>query len=88
MSARPDLSACLDGQPFEVRVTPRASRNAVAVTPGDPPAIRVRVTAAPERGRANAAVIKLLAKALGVPRSRLELLRGATGRDKTFRVRD
>jgi uncharacterized protein (TIGR00251 family) len=71
------------GAEISVRVTPRASRNLVGVEEG---AIRVRVTAVPEDGKANAAVIKLLAKALGVPKSRLALIRGETARDKVFRV--
>ena len=48
--------------------------------------IRVTVTVVPEDGKANAAVIKLLAKALGVAKSRLVLVRGATSRDKLFRI--
>ena len=71
------------GQQIAVRVTPRASRNAVIV---DGAAIRVTVTTVPEDGKANAAVIKLLAKALGVAKSRLVLVRGATSRDKLFRI--
>ena len=71
------------GTEIAVRVTPRASRNAVLV---DGDAIRVSVTTVPEDGKANAAVVKLLAKALGVAKSRLELLRGATARDKLFRL--
>ena len=42
----------------------------------------------PEGGKANAAVQKLLAKALGIAKSRLVLVRGATARDKVFRVED
>ena len=71
------------GAEIAVRVTPRASRNAVLL---DGDTIRVLVTVVPEDGKANAAVVKLLAKALGVAKSRLELLRGATGRDKLFRL--
>jgi len=71
------------GAEIAVRVTPRASRNAVEQT-GD--GLRVRVTTAPEGGKANAAVIKLLAAALGVPPSALTLTRGATSRDKVFRL--
>ncbi|WP_199260054.1 DUF167 domain-containing protein [Paracoccus binzhouensis] len=71
------------GAEIAVRVTPRASRNAVIL---DGEAIRVTVTAVPEDGKANAAVVKLLAKALGVAKSRLVLLRGATARDKLFRL--
>ena len=48
--------------------------------------MRIRVTAAPEAGRANRAVIGLLADTLGVPRSSIELVKGAAARDKLFRV--
>ncbi|MDT1062909.1 DUF167 domain-containing protein [Paracoccus sp. CPCC 101403] len=71
------------GAEIAVRVTPRASRNAVIV---EDRAIRVYVTVVPEDGKANTAVVKLLAKALGIARSRLVLVRGATSRDKLFRV--
>ncbi|REF67224.1 MULTISPECIES: DUF167 domain-containing protein [Paracoccus] len=71
------------GAEIAVRVTPRASRNAVIL---DGEAIRVAVTVVPEDGKANAAVVKLLAKALGVAKSRLVLVRGATARDKLFRI--
>lgn len=71
------------GAEIAVRVTPRASRNAVLV---DGEMLRVTVTVVPEDGKANAAVSKLLAKALGIAKSRLVLIRGATSRDKVFRV--
>ncbi|WP_313350026.1 DUF167 domain-containing protein [Paracoccus sp. (in: a-proteobacteria)] len=71
------------GAQIAVRVTPRASRNAV-LAGGE--VIRVTVTTVPEDGKANAAVVKLLAKALGVAKSRLVLVRGATSRDKLFRI--
>jgi uncharacterized protein YggU (UPF0235/DUF167 family) len=47
---------------------------------------KVRVTAAAERGRANEAVIALLASTLAVPRARVTLQSGGTSRDKTFVV--
>lgn len=71
------------GAEIAVRVTPRASRNAVVVEGG---AIRVYVTVVPEGGKATAAVVKLLAAALGVAKSRLTLVRGETARDKIFRL--
>ena len=71
------------GTEIAVRVTPRAARNAVLL---DGDMIRVTVTVVPEDGKANAAVIKLLAKALGVAKSRLVLVRGASSRDKLFRI--
>ncbi len=48
--------------------------------------LRLRVTAAPQDGEANHAVIGLLARALGVAPSRVALVRGATTRDKLFRI--
>ncbi len=71
------------GTQLAVRVTPRAARNAVEETAAG---LRVSVTAPPEGGKANAAVTKLLAGALGVAKSRLTLLGGATSRDKVFRI--
>lgn len=71
------------GTEIAVRVTPKASRNAV-VQDGD--GLRVYVTVVPEGGKANAAVAKLLAKTLGIAKSRLTLVRGQTARDKVFRV--
>ena len=80
-----DLSRLAEpGTEIAVRVTPKASRNAVVVDEDD--AIRVYVTTVPEDGKATAAVQKLLAKAVGVAKSRLELIRGQTSRDKVFRV--
>ncbi|WP_372887217.1 DUF167 domain-containing protein [Shimia sp.] len=73
------------GAEIAVRVTPRASRNAIR---RDADRIRVYVTTAPEGGKANAAVTRLLAGALGIPKSRLLLLRGHGARDKLFRVAD
>ena len=71
------------GTEFSVRVTPKAARNAIVVEDGT---IRVYTTTVPEDGKATDAVIKLLAKSLGVAKSRLTLLRGATSRDKQFRL--
>ncbi|WP_428549041.1 DUF167 domain-containing protein [Profundibacter sp.] len=68
---------------ISVRVTPKASRNRITVEDGN---IRVYVTTVPEGGKATKEVAKLLAKALGVPKTRLTLIRGATSRDKVFRI--
>lgn len=73
----------IPGAVFALRVTPKARRNEIAV---DGEKIRVHVTAAPENGKANEAVVKLLAKSLGVAKSRLVLVWGATSRDKLFRL--
>jgi uncharacterized protein len=71
------------GAEIAVRVTPKASRDRIV---GEDGAIRVYVTVVPEDGKANEAVVCLLAKALGVAKTRLTLLRGATARDKVFRL--
>ncbi len=71
------------GAEFAVRVTPRARRAGVTLENGE---WRIAVTAPPEDGRANAAVAEALAHALGVAKGRLVLLRGATARDKVFRL--
>jgi uncharacterized protein YggU (UPF0235/DUF167 family) len=71
------------GTEIAVRVTPGASRNAVERVEGG---WRVATTAVPENGKATAAAAKLLAKRLGIPKSQLVLIRGASSRDKVFRV--
>ena len=69
---------------FEVRVAPRASRNRiVGVQEG---ALKVALTAPPVDGAANEALKKLLAKAVGVAKSDVEILRGDRGRIKVLRV--
>lgn len=79
-----DLSRlAVEGAEIAVRVTPKASRDRILV---EDDAIRVYVTTVPEDGKANKAVVKLLSKALGVPKTRLDLIRGATSRDKVFRI--
>lgn len=71
------------GREIAVRVTPKASRNDVVV---ESDGLRVAATTVPEDGKANRAVVKRVANALGIAKSRLTLVRGATSRDKTFRV--
>lgn len=63
-----------------VRVVPRASRNAVG--PYEAGVLRVRVTAAPVDGKANVAVCKLLADALGIPKRAVRVVSGETARTK------
>ena len=79
---REAILALVDDQGrLAVRAAPNASADAILLPEGDD-ALRIRVTAPPEDGRANEAILALLAKALGQPRSSLTLLRGATGREK------
>lgn len=78
-----------EGLQIAVRVTPKAGRNALAGARLDAAggaALQVRVTAVPEKGKANAAVRRLLAKALGVAPGSLDLLAGETDRNKLWRL--
>jgi len=65
-----------------LKVSPKASRDALIGWRGE--VLKVAVTAAPERGKANAAVMRLLAAATGLPRSVISLLHGAASPDKTL----
>jgi uncharacterized protein (TIGR00251 family) len=67
-----------------VVVSPGAKRSEVVGRQGD--AWKLRVTAPPERGRANAAVCALLAEALGVPAASVRVAAGATSRRKVVEV--
>lgn len=69
---------------LSIRVVPRASRDRIGR--GDGGQIRVWVTAPPAEGKANKAVIKLLSKRLGVPKSRLSIVSGASSRNKVLEV--
>ena len=69
---------------FPVRVQPRAARDEIAGERNG--ALLVRLTSPPVEGAANAALCRLLARALGMAPSRVELVRGGTGRDKLVRV--
>ncbi|MGI1662498.1 DUF167 domain-containing protein [Palleronia sp. KMU-117] len=71
------------GREITVRVTPGAARTTVEEVPAG---LRVRVTAPPEAGKANAAVREALARALGIAKGRLTLVRGGTSRIKVWRV--
>ncbi len=68
----------------DIVVQPRASRPGLGPVVGD--RLRVAVSAPPVDGKANAAVIELLASALGIPRSAVAIVRGETGRRKTVRL--
>jgi uncharacterized protein len=65
---------------LRLRVSPGAGRAQIVGRHGD--AWKVRVTAAPEQGRANEAVLRLLAEALALPRDALSLVSGHGARDK------
>lgn len=68
---------------FNIRVTPHAKQNKVVESDD---VLRVYTTVAPENGRANAAVVELLSEYFDVPKSRIKILKGLTGRDKIVTV--
>jgi uncharacterized protein (TIGR00251 family) len=70
---------------FQVRVGPRASRSEIAGEHDG--ALRIRVTAPPVDGAANEEVIRLLARALAVTRSAVEIVSGQTSKTKRIKVR-
>ncbi len=69
---------------LKIWVQPKASRN--QVDGFEDGTLRLRVTAPPTDGKANAGVIALLAKTLGVSKSRLEIVRGYSSRDKVVSI--
>lgn len=72
-----------------VRLTPKAKANRIAGLAEQPDGgmtLKVNVTAAPERGKANAALLALLARAWELPKSSLSVASGATDRRKTVAV--
>lgn len=71
-----------DGR-LAVRVTPGAKSEGITIEGGR---VVVKVRAKPEDGKATAAVLQLVARALGVAPSQVEMLRGATSRDKLLRL--
>lgn len=83
------FTADADGVTLRVRVTPKAARAQIGpvVADGQGNAVlKIAVTAAPEDGKANRAVAKLLAKAWRLPASAVQVVRGETARAKTIRI--
>jgi hypothetical protein len=78
------IRGAAQGATFAVKVHPRARRNAVAGEVGE--ALKVELTAPPEGGKANSACIAFLAEILGVSRSSVTIVAGATSRQKVVRV--
>jgi hypothetical protein len=76
-----------DALVMAVRVTPRSGHDAIEGV-DEQGALRVRLTAAPADGAANSALIKLLAKALGVPKGAVTIVSGAASRHKQLRIED
>lgn len=69
---------------FDLQVTPRSSQRRVDLL--DDGSLKVWVTQAPTDGQANQGVREALSEALGVPKSRIDILRGLTSRKKRIRI--
>ena len=75
------------GAAIAVRVTPRARRNEIIGVMRNG-TIKIRLVAPPVEGKANAALVDLLADVVGVAQSRIDIVAGASGRDKLVSVMD
>ena len=76
----PFLTDTPAGAVLNLRIVPRAAKNAVQGELGD--ALKIRLCAPPVDGAANAALVEFLAEAFDLPRARVQLLSGATSRTK------
>lgn len=84
------FAARADGVTAALRLAPKGGANRIEGLSQDGAGrwrLRARVTAAPEKGKANAALLKLLAKSWGLARRDLELIGGSAARDKTVLAR-
>ncbi|MGA8750619.1 MAG: DUF167 family protein [Pseudolabrys sp.] len=82
-------SLTANGVTLTIRLTPKGGRDAidgVEVMSDGRAVLKVRVRAAPSEGEANAALIRLIAKAMGVPPRNVVLAAGATGRLKRLMI--
>ena len=80
------FAAVADGVRIAVRLTPKSARDQIeglSATRDGRPALAVKVRAVPEKGAANAALLRLLAEALGLAPGRLSLVGGPRDRHKT-----
>jgi hypothetical protein len=87
-TARP-WSAIAGGVALAVRLTPKGGRDCIdgiELLADGRSVLKVRVRAAPSEGEANAALVRLLAKAVGVPPRDVSLIAGATARIKRLAV--
>lgn len=79
-----DLREGNEGITIKIRARPKSRSNSIRGVRGD--ALLVSVTAPPEKGKANKAIIDLLARHLKLPKSSIELLSGETHSEKIFRI--
>lgn len=73
------------GAALAIRVTPRARKNEISGVLSDG-TVKIRLTAPPVEGKANAALIEFLASVLDIPKAKIEIIAGASGHDKLVSV--
>lgn len=83
------LALVMNGK-LEIKVAPNAKENALYLRAieGENMQLCARLTVVPEAGKANAALIKMLAKLLSVPKSRISVIRGHTSRSKLLAIEE
>ena len=84
MSSQPSST-----QPLVVRVTPNARKSEILGWGADEkgrPVLMIKLAAPPVDGKANDELLRFLAKSLGCPRSRIQLVRGEASRQKTVEI--
>lgn len=82
----PELDQTPEGVLLPVQAQPKSRKN--QITGWHAGRLKVSITQAPEKGKANQALLKLLAKSLGLKRSQVQLLTGETSAQKLFLVQD
>jgi len=75
------------GAALAIRVTPRARRNEIVEVLSDG-TVKIRLTAPPDEGQSNEALVSFLSDVLNVSTSRIEIVAGTTGRDKLVSILD
>jgi uncharacterized protein len=85
MNRKFEITDAKRGAAFTVRVVTRAQRNEIVGVQEDR-SVKIRLTASPNDGQANAALIKFLAERLSVPESAIEIVAGKDSRDKWISV--
>jgi len=79
-----EITSIQGGFRLRLRVAPKAARARIMGEHAG--ALKIAVTEAPERGKANAAVIELLARTLGVPKKNVSIVQGETAQDKVAEI--
>jgi uncharacterized protein len=83
------LAAAKEGVTLRLKLTPKSSKNALVKIEADVDGkthLKATVTAVPEKGKANTALIKLLSKKLGLPKTSIRLIAGEQSRYKTAHI--